>query len=67
MTVKPIVIGALCIVKRFDTRTGGFINKRTSGDHPNYCLFEIGQNSKKRPADLKLAVTQTPMEQLSNV
>ena len=36
---------------------------RTSGDHPNYSIFEIDQNTKKNPEDLsRLAVTQTPVE-----
>ena len=31
-----------------------------SGDHPNYSIVEIGQNTEKSPGDLrKLAVTQT--------
>ena len=29
------------------TGTGGFRNKKTSGDHLNYCIVEIGQNTKK--------------------
>ena len=38
--------------------TGGLGNKRTSGDHPNYSIVEIGQNTKKSPGDLmRLAVT----------
>ena len=49
--------------QRIDTETGGFRNKRTSGDHPNYGFDEIGQNTKKSPGDLRiLAVTQTPVE-----
>ena len=46
--------------QRIDTRTGGLGNKRTRGDHPDYCIIEIGQNIKKSPGDLRrLAVTQT--------
>ena len=31
-----------------------------SGDHPNYSIVEIGQNTRKSPGDLRrLAVTQT--------
>ena len=46
--------------QRIDTKTGGLGNKRMSGDHPNYCIIEIGQNTKKSPEDLtRLAVTQT--------
>ena len=40
--------------------TGGFRNKRTSGDHPNYGVVEISQNTKNSQRDLKrLDVTQT--------
>ena len=43
--------------------TGGLGNKRMSGDHPNYCIIEIGQNSKKSPGDLRrFVVTQTPVK-----
>ncbi len=38
----------------------GLENKRTSGDHPNYGIIDIGQNTEKSPGDLrKLVVTQT--------
>ena len=44
------------------TRTGGLGNKMTSGDHPNNCIIEIGQNIEKSPEDLKrLVITQTPI------
>ena len=34
-----------------------------SGDHPNYCISEIGRNIEKSPRDLRrLAVTQTPVK-----
>ena len=33
-----------------------------SGDHPNYSIVKIGQNTKKSPGDLRRLVTQTPME-----
>ena len=56
VAVIPIVIDVL------GTGTGRLGNKRTSGDHQNYSIVEIGQNTKT-PADLeKLAVTQTPVE-----
>ena len=45
------------------TGTGGFGNKRTRGDHPNYNIIEIGQDTKKNLGNLRrLAVTQTPVE-----
>ena len=30
---------------------GGLGNKMTSGDHPNYSIVEIGQNTEKSPED----------------
>ena len=45
------------------TRTGGLVNKRTSGYHSNYNIVEIGQDTKKSPGDLKwLTVVPTPVE-----
>ena len=38
--------------QRISTRNGGLGNKRTSGDHPNDCIIEIGQNTEKSPGDL---------------
>ena len=39
--------------------TGRLGKKKTSRDHPDYCIIKIGQTS---PGDLKrLAVTQTPV------
>ena len=35
---------------------------RTTGDHPNYSMAEIGQNTKKSPGDL---LSQTPVEKPS--
>ena len=36
---------------------------RTSGNHANYCIIEIGQNTEKSPGDLRrLAITQTPVK-----
>ena len=62
-TVIPINISALVSHQRIGTGTGRLGNKRTSGDHPNYRIVEIGQNTKKSPGDLRrLAVTQTPVE-----
>ena len=49
--------------QKIGTRTGVVGNKRTSGDHPNYYIIEIGQNTEKSPGDLRrLAVTQTPVK-----
>ena len=72
MTVIPILIGALGTVTKglvllFPSppvsKTGGLGNKSISGDHPNYSIVEIGQNTEKSPGDLRrLAVTQTAVE-----
>ena len=49
--------------QKIGTGTGGLGNKRTSGDHLNYTIVEISQNTKESPGDLRrLAVTQTPVE-----
>ena len=47
--------------------TGRLRNLRTSGDHPDYGIFKIGQNSEKNRGDLrKLAVTQTQVKKPSD-
>ena len=49
--------------KRTDKGTEGLRNKRTSGDHPDYSIIKIGQNTEKSPGDLKgLALTHTPVK-----
>ena len=53
MMVIPIVIGARGSHQRIGIRTTWLLNKRTTGDHPNYSIVEIGQNIEKSP------VTQT--------
>ena len=61
--VIPIVIGSLGSHQKIGIGTGRFGNKRTSGDHPNYSIIKIGQNTEKSPEDLRrLAVTQTPVK-----
>ena len=60
VTFIPIVIGALASHQRISTRTRGLRNKRTSGDHPNYCIIEIGQNTEKIPGLEAIVVIQTP-------
>ena len=41
-------------------RTGGFGNKRTMGELPNFSIVEVGKNIKKSLGDLRrLSVTQT--------
>ena len=65
VTFIPIVIGVLgTVTKRLVGKgTGGFGKNRTSGDHPNYGISEIGQNTEKSPGDMRrLAVTQTPLK-----
>ena len=49
--------------QRIGTGTGRVGNKRTGGDHPNYSIIKIGQNTEESPGDLKrFAVTQTPVK-----
>ena len=45
--------------QRFGTDIGELGNKM-SGDHPNYSIVKIGQNTEKSPGDLRrLPVTET--------
>ena len=49
--------------KSINKETGGLRNKSKSGDHPKYCITEIGQNAEKSLGDLsRLAVSQTPVK-----
>ena len=49
--------------QRIGTGTGSLGNKRSRGDHPNYGIIEISQNSERSPRDLRrLAVTQTSVK-----
>ena len=50
MTGIPIVFRAH---RRMNKGTGRLGNKRATGDHPNYGIIKIGQNSKKSPGVLK--------------
>ena len=52
---------ALYRLQRFRRGTGGHENKRTSENHPNYSMVEIGKNIEKSLCDLrKLTVTLSP-------
>ena len=43
--------------------TVGLRNNRASGDHPNYCITGIGQNTEKSPGDLRrLPLTHNPLK-----
>ena len=47
--------------------TGGLRNNWTSGDHPKYCINEIGQNTEKSPGDLRrLVITQMSVKTQQN-
>ena len=48
--------------RRIHKGNRGLGNKRTSGDHPNYCSIKKGQNTEKSPGDLRFAVIQTPVK-----
>ena len=39
--------------RKIGNGTGKLENKRTRGDHPNYCINKIIQNTKKSPRDLR--------------
>ena len=49
--------------QRINKGTGGLGNKRTSGDHQDYSIAEIGQITEESPGKLmRLAVTLTPVK-----
>ena len=49
--------------QRIGSGIGRLGNKETSGDHPNYSIIKIGQNTEKSPGDLRrLAITLPPMK-----
>ena len=64
LTMIPIIIGAL------NTITNGLAKGlvdleigASSGDHPNYSIIKVCENTAKGPGDLRrLAVTQIPVE-----
>ena len=64
VTVIPIVIGvARFSHQKTDKRTGGLGNKKTSGNHPNYSIIKISQNTEESPGDARrLDVSQTPVK-----
>ena len=64
VTVLPIVVGALgTVTKGLVKSIRGLRNKRSSGDHPNYSIVEIDQNTEKSPGDSRrLIVTKTQSE-----
>ena len=46
--------------QRINKVIGGLGNKMTIGNHPNYSIVKIGQNTEKSPRDLmRFVVTQT--------
>ena len=60
MMVILIVISALGTILNGTERLR---IQRTSGDHPNYGIIKIGQNTEKIHRDLRrLAVTQTSVK-----
>ena len=55
--------GSLYSHQRIGKGTRGLRNNKTSGDHPNYCIIEIGQNCEESPEGLtRLTITQTPVQ-----
>ena len=64
MTIIPLVIGDLRTVTKVLVKGLEDLEKnRTSGDHPNYGISEIGENTEKSHEDLRrLVITQTPVK-----
>ena len=53
VTVTPIVVGALGTVTKGLVQV---LKNGTSGDHPTYCIIDIGQNTEKSPGDFRRLV-----------
>ena len=51
VTITSIIIGVLGTANKGLMQ--GLGNIRVSGDHPNYYIIEIGQNTEKSPEDLR--------------
>ena len=52
--------------QKISTVTGGLGSKRTSEDHPNYSIVEIGQNTEMSPGNSrKFVVNQIPVKTIS--
>ena len=49
-----------CSYKMIDTGTGWLENKRTRGDHPNYCVIKIGQYTEESLGDLRRLAPMIP-------
>ena len=63
MIIVAIVIGVSVQSLKIDTKPGGLRNNATNGDHQNYYIIEIYQNTEKSPGNLKkLAVIQTSVK-----
>ena len=61
------VVFLVIVICALGSVTKGLIKRmedfEISGDHPNYCITEIGQNTEKSCGNLwRLAVTQTPLK-----
>ena len=64
---KTIELSALGSHQKIGTGTGRLGNTRTSGDHPNYSIVEIDQNTKKYPRDLRRLAVSVENHQLTLV
>ena len=54
------------IPQRISKGTGRLENKRENGDHQNYCIIKIVQNTEKSPGDFRrFAVTRIRVKKLS--
>ena len=61
ITIKAIVVGAFGTIPKGQIKVE---NWRVSGDHSNYSIVKIVQNTEKSPGNLRrLAVTQTPVKE----
>ena len=58
MTVIPFVFSALgTYTRKFREGTERYRIKRKSGDHPDYSIIKIGQNTEMCPGDWRYLVS----------
>ena len=49
-------------LQMIDKGTGGLRNQRTNGDHLDYSIIKIGQNTEKGPGDLRRFAANTDVK-----
>ena len=63
VVVAIVIVAFGTVPKGSEKEVGRVENRRRNGDHSDYKIVDIGQNTQKSPGDLRrFAVTQTPIK-----